>query len=56
MIIDERTFVEAFQIGDKWQFQTIIAEQYPEILRIQDMLNLEFSYEKAAPEIERLFN
>ena len=55
MIVGEREFVEATMRSGEWTFQSIIAEQYPEMLRIQDMLSEQFAYKKAAPEIERLF-
>lgn len=55
MILNEREFVEASLRNDSWTFQTVVAEQYPEKLRIQDMLNEEFAYKKATPETERLF-
>ena len=38
-IIDDRNFDEVQIIGSKAQLRHIKAEQYPEILRIQDMLN-----------------
>ena len=55
LIVNEGEFVEATLRNNSWNFQTVVAEQYPEKLRIQDMLNEEFAYKKATPEIERLF-
>jgi len=38
-IVDNRHFEEIQIIGTKAQLRNVVAEQYPEILRIQDMLN-----------------
>lgn len=38
-IIDERNFEEIQLVGSKKLIYQTYAEQYPEILRIQDMLN-----------------
>jgi hypothetical protein len=38
-IVDERNFEEIQLMGSKKTFYKTRAEQYPEILRIQDMLN-----------------
>lgn len=38
-IIDDRNFDEIQIIGIKAQLRQVFAEQYPEILRIQDMLS-----------------
>lgn len=38
-IVDERNFEEIQLIGSKKIFHKTKAEQYPEMLRIQDMLN-----------------
>lgn len=38
-IIDDRNFDEIQIIGIKAQLRHVFAEQYPEILRIQDMLS-----------------
>lgn len=54
-IVSANEFIEAYQRNNEWFFQQVIAEQYPEKLRIQDMLKCEFTYEKAAPEVARLF-
>ena len=43
-IIDERTFVELYKQSGVWKEQRIKAEQYPEILRIQDMIACNFHY------------
>jgi hypothetical protein len=39
-ILDDRNFEEKQIIGDSVAFYKIQAQQYPEILRIQDMLTL----------------
>lgn len=41
-IVDERNFIEVQFIGDKTVVYKITAHQYPEMLRIQDMLNFQF--------------
>lgn len=38
-ILDDRHFTEIQLIGSKAQLRHVTAEQYPEILKIQDMLN-----------------
>lgn len=40
-IISEKEFEELSSLGKKYVKNSIVAEQYPEILRIQDMLNCE---------------
>ena len=40
-IISEKEFVELSLFGNKFVKHLIVAEQYPEMLRIQDMLNCE---------------
>jgi len=40
-IISEKEFEELSSLGNKYVKNSIVAEQYPEILRIQDMLNCE---------------
>lgn len=46
-IENDRKFVEIKQIGSKFIIHTVIAEQYPEILLISDMLAcLEGRWEK----------
>lgn len=54
-IVSANEFIEAYQRNNEWFFQQVMAEQYPEKLRIQDMLSCAFTYEKAAPEVARLF-
>ena len=41
MIVSEKEFVEISRMGNKYIKHTIKAVQYPEIIRIQDMLNCE---------------
>ena len=40
-IISEKEFEELLVIGKRYQIHSVIANQYPEMLRIQDMLNNE---------------
>lgn len=40
-IIDDRNFTEVYFLGEKVVSYDIEAKQYPEILRIQDMLKCE---------------
>jgi hypothetical protein len=56
-IENERKFVEIKQIGSKFIRHTVIAEQYPEIILIADMLDcLENRWEKIEqPEFQRVF-
>jgi len=54
-IVNERLFIEATLRNGNWEFQVVTATQYPEILRIQDMLNEEFSYEISTKETEVIF-
>lgn len=37
-IISDKEFIEIKQVGEKCVQHTVIAEQFPEMLRIQDML------------------
>jgi len=56
-IIDERTFIEVVVLNGKVNRNRIEATQFPEMLRIQDMLNEEWSYRAMAPsEIDRYFS
>jgi hypothetical protein len=56
-IENDRKFVEIKQIGSKFIRHTVIAEQYPEIILIADMLDcLENRWEKIEqPEFQRVF-
>ena len=56
-IENDRKFVEIKQIGSKFFIHTVIAEQYPEIILIADMLDcLENRWEKIEqPEFQRVF-
>lgn len=56
-IESNRKFVEIKQIGSKFIIHTVIAEQYPEILLIADMLAcLEDRWEKIeGTEFQRVF-
>ncbi len=57
MIESDRKFVEIKQIGSKFICHTVIAEQYPEILLISDMLECrEGRWEKIKDtEFQRVF-
>lgn len=56
-IIDDRTFVEAVVLNGKISHNKVEAQQYPEILRIQDMLNREWNYrDMEQEEITRYFS
>lgn len=56
-IENDRKFVEIKQIGSKFILHTVIAEQYPEILLIADMLAcLDGRWEKIeGSEFQRVF-
>lgn len=43
-ILDDRHFDEIVKLGSKILHSSIHAEQYPEMLRIQDMLNFSEGY------------
>lgn len=45
-ITDDKCFIEVAVTNGKASSQTIIANQFPEMLRIQDMLNCNWSYVK----------
>lgn len=49
-ILDERTFIEIAFVGGKPAEQRIEAKQYPEMVRIQDMLACEWSFSKMEAE------
>lgn len=56
-IIDDRTFVEAVVLNEKITYNRIEAEQYPEILRVKDMLNREWNYrDMNRQEIDKYFS
>ena len=40
-IVDERTFEEIVLMGEKRMYFKTVADKYPEMLRIKDMLELE---------------
>jgi hypothetical protein len=55
-IINNRSFQEIQLIGSKMRLQEIVANQYPEMLRIMDMLAKESPFvEINASEFEDLF-
>lgn len=55
-INDERTFDEVVLINGKVAMNRIEAKQFPEMLRIQDMLNCEWSFRvMEEPEISMYF-
>ena len=43
-ILNERSFVELQEMGSRWWLYNIEAKQYPEILRIMDMIELKEPY------------
>jgi hypothetical protein len=49
-ILDERTFVELAFVNGKPVQSCVEAKQYPEMLRIQDMLNCEWSFREMKEE------
>ncbi len=56
-IIDDRHFDEIQLLGSRKMMYAFTAEKYPEILKIQDMLNLETGYlECDSKEYEGLLN
>lgn len=56
-IFDERHFDEIQLVGSKTMTYSFHAEKYPEILRIQDMLNFSEGYLQSNPEeYNRLLN
>lgn len=56
-ITNDACFIEVALISGKATSQTIVAEQFPEMLRIQDMLNYNWSYvEMTDEEIETYFS
>lgn len=38
-VLDDRNFIEVKQVGTKFIKHELHAQQYPEIVRIQDMIN-----------------
>lgn len=38
-LLNDREFIEIKRIGTLWRAEHVMAEQYPEMLRIQDMIN-----------------
>lgn len=55
-IVSDKQFIEAISKGADFTFQEIIATQYPEMLRIQDMINCEFNFiEMNQEEIKSVF-
>ncbi|HLP53770.1 MAG TPA: hypothetical protein VK151_02030 [Fluviicola sp.] len=55
-ILDERTFVEVAVMNDTVSRQTVEAKQYPEMIRIKDMLAQEWNFRLMEPEeIEQYF-
>lgn len=55
-ILSDRKFIELSWIGDKRIEYVISAVQYPEILRIMDMLACDPPYQVLPIEYENLFN
>jgi hypothetical protein len=49
-ILDERTFIEVALLNGKASSQEVKAEQYPEMLRIKDMLEQQWSFREMSEE------
>lgn len=49
-ITDDRHFTEAFRVQGTLKYQHIEAVQFPEILRIKDMISCQFNYAEMSPE------
>lgn len=49
-ITDDRHFIEAYRVLGTMKYQHIEANQYPEILRIQDMIACQFNFEEMSIE------
>ncbi len=55
-ITGERVFIEKYKLNGVWVENEVQAVQYPEILRIQDMLQQQWSFrEMTTEEIELIF-
>lgn len=54
-IISDKEFIEISWIGDKQLTYKIEAKQYPEMLRIMDMINFEAPYEALTEGLDILF-
>ncbi len=55
-ITDDRHFTEAFRVQGTLKYQHIEAVQFPEILRINDMIECQFNYvEMSQEEIQENF-
>ena len=50
-IVDERHFIEKQRVGKQVFTISIAAKQYPEIVRIQDMLNCTEGFEFSTKEV-----
>ena len=49
-ITDDRHFTEAFRVQGTLKYQHIEAVQFPEVLRINDMIACQFNYVEMSPE------
>lgn len=54
-ITSDKQFIELSWIGEKQFVVNVNATQYPEILRIMDMINCESPFEILPQELEHLF-
>jgi len=55
-ITDDMHFTEVYSLNGKLVTHNVTAEQYPEMLRIKDMLACEFSFrEMSAEEADEVF-
>lgn len=55
-ILSDKQFIELSWIGDRQFRYAINATQYPEMVRIMDMLNCDYPYEILSSEHEVLFD
>ena len=43
-ILDDKSFIELQKMGSRWWLYTVNAKQYPEVLKIMDMIAFEDPY------------
>ena len=56
-ITGERSFIEKYQLNGVWVTHEVQAVQYPEIIRIQDMIQQQWSFRKMSDEeIKMIFD
>lgn len=55
-ITGERAFIEKYQLNGNWVTNEVQAIQYPEMIRIQDMLQQEWNFKKMSDdEVQTIF-